>query len=169
MWFINENVAEAAIVARNNFRDEVWGTSMSDKWQYQVRVTLKEEQAAQARRDVNDASLAPLGEILTKHNAILKCQYEAFADYCEAAEKEGTDQYPLYQWTKDTIDDPQKKAKYLKSFTFYVDGNEIYDKNKADPLEADLQPLAANGLIGSLTKHDTNPANNPQPPKKYRQ
>ena len=82
-----------------------------------------------------------------------------------AAEAEGIDQYPLYQWTKDTIDDPVKKAKYLKAFTLYVDGDEVYDGEKAHPLEADLQPLAKNGLLDKLSKHDTNPANNPQPPK----
>jgi hypothetical protein len=142
---------------------------MSDDWQYQVRITLDDERSAAARRDANDASLAPLGDILAKHNAVLSCQYDAFAGYCDAAEKEGIDQYPLYQWTKDTIDDPVKKAKYLKAFTLYVDGDEVYDQAKADPLEADLQPLAASGLLDKLTKHDTNPANNPQPPKKYRQ
>ena len=141
---------------------------MSDKWQYQVRITLEAEQAAKARSDTDDVSLAPLGQILAKHNATLRCQYDAFAAYCESAEKEGIAKYPLYQWTKDTIENPHKKAKYLKSFTFYVDGNQIYDRKEADPLEADLKPLAATGLIKNLTKHDTNPANNPQPPKKYK-
>ena len=142
---------------------------MSEEWQYQVRINLNEERAETARLDAYDASLSPLGDILAKHNATLKCQYDAFAGYCEAAKAEGIDQYPLYQWTKDTIDDPVKKAKYLKAFTLYVDGDEVYDGEKAHPLEADLQPLAENGLLDKLSKHDTNPANNPQPPKKYRQ
>lgn len=142
---------------------------MSDEWQYQVRINLSETRAEIARRDSNDQSLAPLGEILARHNAVLSCQYDAFAGYCTAAEAEGVENYPLYQWTKDTIENPVKKAKYLKAFTLYVDGEEVYDKGKADPLEADLAPLAASGLLETLTKHDTNPANNPQPPKKYRQ
>ena len=142
---------------------------MAEDWQYQVRINLNEERAAIARQDASDASLAPLGDILARHNATLKCQYDAFAGYCEAAENEGIEKYPLYQWTKDTIDDPVKKAKYLKAFTLYVEGDEVYDKEKADPLESDLVPLAESGLLDALTKHDTNPANNPQPPKKYRQ
>ncbi len=142
---------------------------MSDEWQYQVRITLDAARSEVARRDPKDTSLAPLGEILAKHNAALSCQYDAFAGYCAAAEAEGVEKYPLYQWTKDTIEDPAKKAKYLKAFTLYVDGDEVYDKEKADPLEADLKPLADSGLLEKLTKHDTNPANNPQPPKKYRQ
>ena len=108
---------------------------MSEEWQYQVRINLNEERAETARLDAYDASLSPLGDILAKHNATLKCQYDAFAGYCEAAEAEGIDQYPLYQWTKDTIDDPVKKAKYLKAFTLYVDGDEVYDGEKAHPLK----------------------------------
>ena len=75
---------------------------------------------------------------------------------------------PLYEWTKATIEDPTKKAKYLKSFTLYVDGNEVYAKEKADALEAELQPLVGGALVTRMSKHDTNPANNPQPPERYR-
>ena len=142
---------------------------MSEEWQFQVRINLDETRSETARRDQNDPSLAPLGEILVKHNATLSCQYDAFAGYCERAEKEGIDKYPLYQWTKDTIDNPVKKAKYLKAFTLYVDGDEVYDAEKAHPLEADLKPLLDSKLLDKLSKHDTNPDNNPQPPKKYRQ
>ena len=38
----------------------------------------------------------------------------------------------------------------------------------ADALEADLQPLASSGLIARISKYDTNPANNPQPPARER-
>lgn len=142
---------------------------MSDAWQYQVRINLDDERSATARNNPKDRSLAPLGDILDRRNAVLKCQYDAFAGYVSQAEAEGTENYPLYAWTKATIEDPEKKAKYLKAFTLYVDGEEVYDKEKADPLEADLRPLLDSGLIASLSRHDTNPANNPQPPKKYRQ
>ena len=63
---------------------------------------------------------------------------------------------------------PAKKAKYQKSFTLYVDGDEVYAKDKADALEAELQPLVGGALVTRLAKHDTNPANNPQPPARYR-
>jgi hypothetical protein len=39
----------------------------------------------------------------------------------------------------------------------------------ADALEADLQPLASSGLIARISKYDTNPANNPQPPERSRE
>ncbi len=141
---------------------------MSEAWQYQVRVTLSDAAAQTARRSPDDPMLAPLTEILARHDATLKCQYDAFAGYVAEAEANGVDGYPLYAWTKATIEDPAKEAKYLKAFTLYVGGEEVYDREKADPLEAELKPLAGGDIVTRLTKHDTNPANNPQPPKRYR-
>jgi len=109
-----------------------------------------------------------LADILANHRATLKCQFDAFAEYVATAEENGVENYPLYEWTKATIENPAKKEKYLKSFTLYVDGREVYAKEIADALAADLQPLARSGLITRLSKYDTNPANNPQPPKPAR-
>ena len=137
---------------------------MSDQWQYQVRIDLAAEPAEIARRDPGNPALGPLMDILVRHDAIAKCQFDAFADYVAEAEQHGIERYPLYQWTKATIEDPVKRAKHLKSFTLYVQGREVYGKEKADALEADLQPLVGGRLISRLSKHDTNPASNPQPP-----
>jgi hypothetical protein len=141
---------------------------MSEQWQYQIRIYLADECAELARSDPGNAALKPLMDILAKHGAAPKCQYDAFADYCAEAEKHGTENTPLYKWTKATIENPEKKAKYLRSFTLYVAGQEVYAKEIADALEADLQPLLGGALITRLAKHDTNPANNPQPPARYR-
>ena len=141
---------------------------MTEAWQYQVRVHLADDAAEAARRDPAGAALTALTAILDRHNAALKCQYDAFADYVAEAERRGIDAYPLYKWTKATIEDPAKKQKYLRVFTLYVDGAEVYAKQKADALEADLTPLIGGPLVTRLTKHDTNPANNPQPPAQYR-
>jgi len=141
---------------------------MSDAWQYQVRINLDKARAELARRDPAHPTLKVLAGVLARHGATLKCQFDAFAGYVAEAEREGTNKYPLYAWTKATIENPDKKAKYLKSFTLYVEGEEVYAKDKADPLEADLKPLVEAGLIARLSKHDTNPANNPQPPARYR-
>jgi hypothetical protein len=56
----------------------------------------------------------------------------------------------------------------MKSFTVYVEGREVYAKEIAEALEADLQPLISRGLITRISKYDTNPANNPQPPGRPR-
>ena len=141
---------------------------MSDVWQFQVRITLGDTCAEIARRSPDDPALGPLTEVLSRHDAALKCQHDAFAGYVAEAERHGTENYPLYAWTKATIEDPVKEAKYVKSFTLYVGGDEVYARDKADALEADLRPLVGGDIVTKLTKHDTNPANNPQPPAKYR-
>lgn len=141
---------------------------MIEEWQYQIRIYFDDAMAAVARRQPDDPSLAPLPEVLKRHDAAMKCQYDAFAGYVAEAECEGTDRYPLYKWTKATIEDPAKKQKYLKSFTLYVGGEEVYAKELADALEAELQPLVGGAIVTRLTKHDSNPARNPQPPAEYR-
>ena len=140
---------------------------MTSQWQYQVRFDVRDTAAAESiRRNFRDPTLAPLFDILTAHRAAPKCQFDAFAEYVGAAEEDGVENYLLYRWTKATIEDSSKKEKYLKSFTLYVDDREVYAKEIADALEADLQPLARSGLINRISKFDTNPANNPQPPKR---
>jgi hypothetical protein len=141
---------------------------MSDQWKYQVRINLGPAFAAAARKNPQDPILGALPAILAKHEARLKCQFDAFAGYVAEAEREGIERYPLYAWTKATIENPVKKAKYIESFTLYVADEEVYAKDRADALEADLRPLVDGQFITRLTKHDTNPANNPQPPARYR-
>ena len=142
---------------------------MSDEWQYQLRIYLPDELVEVARGDSNNPALGPLADILARHDATMLCQFDAFAGYVAEAERQGVGGYPLYAWTKATIEDPAKKAKHLKSFALYVNGREVYTKEEADALEADLQPLIGGKVIERMSKHDTNPANNPQPPERYRQ
>ncbi len=104
--------------------------------------------------------------MLAKHRAELKCQFDLFAEYVAEAERSGIEEYPLYEWTKLTIEDPVKKAKYVEVFSLYAGDEEVYSKDIADALEADLMPLVHGGLIKKLSKHDSNPANNPQPPSR---
>jgi hypothetical protein len=141
---------------------------MSAQWEYQIRIDLADDLAEAARRDPANPALQPLSEILARHRATMKCQYDAFADYVAEAERQGTEGYPLHAWTKATIENPEKKAKYLKSFTLYVDGKAVYAKLLADALEAALKPLVGGELITRLAKHDTNPAHNPQVPPQHR-
>jgi hypothetical protein len=141
---------------------------MSDQWNYQIRLYLADELAELARRNTDAPALEPLQHVLEKHNATMKCQLDAFADYVAQAEAHGVGGYPLYAWTKATIEDPVKKAKHLKSFALHIKGQEVYPKEEADALEAALQPLVDGTRITRLSRHDTNPANNPQMPERYR-
>src|ERR1700755_1523747 len=136
---------------------------MTESWQYQVRIRLAPEYAALARQDPASESLAPINALLIRHDAQLKCQYDAFADYVAQGERDGVEHFPLYRWTRETIENLSKKAKYLEAFTLYVNGDEVYDKALAEALEADLQSLASDAIT-EIRKIDTNPAHNPQPP-----
>jgi hypothetical protein len=66
------------------------------------------------------------------------------------------------------IEDSAKKEKYLKIFTLYVDGDEVYAKDKADALEAALAALVGGDVVVATSKYDSNPQNNPQTPPQYR-
>jgi hypothetical protein len=136
---------------------------MNQAWQYQVRIRLAPQVADTARKDPEHETLKDLNELLARHHASLKCQFDAFADYVAEAERNGVGHYPLYRWTRETIENPAKKAKYLEAFTLYVNGDEVYDKALADALESDLQALASDAIT-DIRKLDTNPANSPQPP-----
>ena len=141
---------------------------MNEQWQYQIRVYLADNLADVARSDRNNAVLQPLIKILTKHHATLVSQFDAFENYVLEAEKEGPENFPLYKWTKATIEDPVKRAKHIKTFALHVSGNEVYGKEIADALEVDLQLLVGGDLVTRMSKHDTDPAKNLQVPPEYR-
>ena len=63
---------------------------------------------------------------------------------------------------------PRQAGEVRQSFSIHVGGAELYARDKADPLEAALEPLVGAGVVTRLAKHDTNPANSPQMPEEYR-
>src|SRR3954468_13706727 len=109
---------------------------MRERWQYQLRVYLEDDLAELARRDPASAALQPLRSVLDKHAATLVSQLDAFEAYVEEAEREGPDTYPLYRWTKATLEDPEKRRKHLRSFALRLCGKEVYGLEAADALEA---------------------------------
>ncbi|QGZ64636.1 PX domain-containing protein [Paraburkholderia acidisoli] len=137
---------------------------MAAPWQFQIRITVAAGQAEALRAHRPFEGSEALDAVLREGNATLVCQYDAFAGYVSEAQRVGVEQYPLYQWTKATIDNPEKKAKYLKSFTVYVDGEQVYGETRADWLHERLSALVGTAGIESVSRFDTNPANNPQPP-----
>ena len=142
--------------------------SGSESWQYQLRLDLEDEFVEAARSGIVVAGLEPLAAILRRHDARLCCQFDSFTEYCLEAERNGIENYSLYNWTRATLEKSSKRAKYIKSFAVHVGGKEIYDKNRADALEEELRSLVGAGAVASMARHDTNPAKNPQPPRKYR-
>ena len=51
----------------------------------------------------------PLAAIAKKHGTHPVCTYDAFCDYCSEAEANGIEKYSLYDWTKQTIENQEKK------------------------------------------------------------
>lgn len=154
--------------------------SQEKQWTRQVRIYLSDEFANVARNNPDAPELKPLNDVLEKYDATLKCQFDAFAGYVNEAETAiakvaGTDledavrgQYFLYEWTKDTIENPVKQAKYQKEFTVYVQDQAVYDADIANKIEADINALVDDKTITGVRNRDSNPANNPQMPKRFR-
>ena len=136
-------------------------------WRFQLRLQIKDEYAEALRSGERLDALRPLLEILESHEAAVVCQYDAFADFCARSERNGDQDLPLYKWTLATIQNPDKKTKYTKIFTIYIRNEEVYEQSSAEALEQELQPLVGGSVIENLAKYDSNPANNPQVPKKF--
>ncbi len=134
-------------------------------WLYQIRIKVSNE-LSEDLRGANDLELSKqITKIAADNDARLVCTFDAFADYCEEAERVGIEKYELYHWTKSTIDNPEKKAKHLKSFAFYQGKNQVYSKKLACTIEQCLKELESHDDIVEINLIDSNPKNNPQPPK----
>ena len=139
---------------------------MNTRWMYQVRIRVNDVLSKNLRTNEPTKTAENILAIAKKHGTRPVCTYDAFCDYCSEAEANDIENYSLYDWTKQTIENPEKKEKHIKSFAFYKDNDQVYDKILAVALHEDLLPLKNNGLIEELTLIDSNPKNNPQPPSK---
>jgi hypothetical protein len=137
---------------------------VNQEWEFQIRATLTDHAADLICEGGAAPELAPLVAVAERHEAQIRNQYEAFAEFVAEAEANGETQTALYKWTRITIDDPVKAAKHKKIVTFYIKGEEVYPRAAAEALEADLKPLVGGPLVVKINKYDSNPANNPQPP-----
>ena len=133
---------------------------------YQVRLDVTEDIAQEVRNKNYYKLNENIDAILLKVDAELICQFDAFNSFVIECEKENNTNNALYKWTKDTIDNNVKKIKYLKSFTVYVNGEQLYEKKTADYLESEIKKLNEKRIL-KINKYNSDPKNNPQPPKKY--
>ena len=133
---------------------------------YQIRLDVTEDIAQEVRNKNNYKLNEYIDAILSKINGELICQFDAFNNFVLECEKENNINNALYKWTKDTIANNVKKKKYLKSFTVYVNGAQLYEKKTADYLENEIKKLNEKKIL-KVNKYNSDPKNNPQPPKKY--
>ena len=138
---------------------------MSEDWLYQIRIRVNDEMSSNLRKNKPSGLARQIKSLARKHGTTLVCTYDAFVDYCREAESNSVEDYPLYAWTKQTIENPEKKQKHLKSFAFYRNNDQVYERALAETIYSQLLPLADNGTIDEVKLIDSNPANNPQPPK----
>ena len=133
---------------------------------YQLRIDLDDNAAEDLINNKSITNCKRLQEIIKTESAVLVCQYEAFRLFVEECEKNNLIDTPLYKWTKDTIQNKIKKKKYMKSFTIYVRNKQLYEKDIADRIEKKIISLNCDCIL-KINKYDSDPQNNPQPPKKY--
>ena len=133
---------------------------------YQLRIDFEEKAAEEIIRENNIKGCKQLFSLLEEEKANLICQYEAFSLFVKECEQNNLTTTPLYKWTKDTIENDLKKTKYMKSFTIYVENEQLYTKDIANRIEKKILSLNCNCIL-KVNKYDSNPKNNPQPPKKY--
>ncbi|MBO92468.1 MAG: hypothetical protein CMM27_11190 [Rhodospirillaceae bacterium] len=138
---------------------------MSEDWLYQIRIRVNDEMSSNLRKNKPSGLARQIKSLARKHGTTIVCTYDAFVDYCREAESNSVEDYPLYAWTKQAIENPEKKQKHLKSFAFYRNNDQVYERALAETIYSELLPLADNGTIDEVKLIDSNPANNPQPPK----
>ena len=138
----------------------------SKKLLYQIRLGIDEVTSKNIRKKIKVEDYETILSILAKYSATLVCQYDAFNNFIKECELAKDVNNPLYKWTRDTVNNQTKKKKYLRSFTIYVENNQLYEKKIADDIERELIKLNSKN-INSINKYNSDPKKNPQPPKKY--
>ncbi len=124
---------------------------------YQIRLNVTDEFTI-------DENLTSMLEI---HDASLICQYDAFVNFVKECESKDETDNPLYRWTKETIEDEIKKNKYKNIYSVIVNNQQVYKEEIADSIKQKVEEKKLKTII-SMDKFDTQPKNNPQPPKKFR-
>ena len=137
-----------------------------ENWLYQVRFKVSEEISEDLRSKKKHIISKAIQKIANNYSARPVCTFDAFSGYCKEAEINGIENYPLYDWTKSTIENPAKKNKHLKSFALYIGDQQVYEKKIAERIYNKLYFLLKEKKIYQLDLIDTNPKNNPQPPSK---
>ena len=124
---------------------------------YQIRLNVTDEFT------INEN----LTSMLEIHDASLICQYDAFVNFVKECESKDETGNPLYRWTKETIEDEIKKNKYKNIYSVIVNNQQVYKEEIADSIKQKIEEKKLKTII-SMDKFDTQPKNNPQPPKKFR-
>ena len=113
---------------------------MSTQWEHQVRIHLGYEFAKMARCDPHNSAIKPLADILRRHHATMKCQFDAFAGYVAEAETHSTENYPLYEWIKATIKTMKKRKNTPNPLRFMSTAMRSTPRRMPTPLSQTYSP-----------------------------
>ena len=133
----------------------------------QLRIKTDQTLSEDLRGTSDSETARELRAALDRFDARLACVFDEFCGYCEEAEKNGIENYPLYHWTKSVIDDPKKQQKHKRSFTIYMGAAAVYPVACAQDLMAALEAVASGKNI-HVQMVDTDPSKNPQPPAEFK-
>ena len=86
---------------------------MNTRWMYQVRIRVNDVLSKNLRTNEPTKTAENILTIAKKHGTRPVCTYDAFCDYCSEAEANDIEKYSLYDWTKQTIENPEKKEKHI--------------------------------------------------------
>jgi len=108
-----------------------------------------------------------LTSLLKIYDASLICQYDAFVNFVKECETKDETNNSLYRWTKETVEDELKKTKYKNIYSVVVNNQQVYKEKIADSIIQKIEEINLNSVV-SIDKFDTQPKNNPQPPRRFR-
>ena len=135
---------------------------MSQEWDYQIRLDLSDEGAELARTDRSNAAIRPLFEILASTTPPCTINSTLSPIMSPRRRETASSNYPLYKWTKATIENPEKKAKYIALLLALCRRRGSLSQGRGGRARGRAGAAGRRRLVTKLAKYDSNPANNPQ-------
>jgi len=136
---------------------------------YQVRLFLTDAFATAARADARDPILKPVNDVLDKYGLKMVNQLSALVGMLKEAKVNNNTDTDLYRWTMATVSSSNKRKKFRQQFTLYaLNDDQVYDQAIAEGARDELKPMEGGAIISRIDYHNSDPAQNPQAPDRYK-
>ena len=134
---------------------------MQGTWQFQLRIDASAELAA-ALREGRAPEYEALYDVLRRHDATLKCQFDAFMDYVDEAEAHRAGRVSAISMDEGDGREPGKESEVSARIYGLCRRGRSHGAEVADALQLALTSLGGAVGIEGVVRFDTNPANNPR-------